>query len=140
MPMFHHWQSLSNFFSVYHQPFAEIIQLTDVHEGIIVRTIQRLHETLSDVRSAARLIGDRTLAQKMEDSMEMVKRDIVFAASLYTQWTWRNRRSNTRSDILIMLNGSIWSKSPFFTFMDLLPFFLTENMLTTIRGKLTFKS
>ncbi|RUS89106.1 hypothetical protein EGW08_003114 [Elysia chlorotica] len=66
-------------------PFSEIIELTDVHEGIIVRTIQRLHETLSDVRNAARLIGDRTLAQKMEDSMEMVKRDIVFAASLYTQ-------------------------------------------------------
>ncbi|GFS05858.1 helicase SKI2W [Elysia marginata] len=66
-------------------PFAEVIQLTDVHEGIIVRTIQRLHEMLSDVRNAARLIGDRTLAQKMEDSMEMIKRDIVFAASLYTQ-------------------------------------------------------
>ncbi|GFN95404.1 helicase ski2w, partial [Plakobranchus ocellatus] len=66
-------------------PFSDIIQLTDVHEGIIVRTIQRLHETLSDVRNAARLIGDRTLAQKMEDSMEMIKRDIVFAASLYTQ-------------------------------------------------------
>ncbi|XP_005103863.1 helicase SKI2W [Aplysia californica] len=66
-------------------PFSEITTLTDVQEGIIVRSIQRLHETMSDVRNAARLIGDRTLAQKMEEAMNMVKRDIVFAASLYTQ-------------------------------------------------------
>lgn len=67
------------------QPFSEITNLTDVQEGIIVRTIQRLHETLCDVRNAARLIGDRTLAQKMEEAVGMIKRDIVFAASLYTQ-------------------------------------------------------
>ncbi|BFZ20866.1 hypothetical protein BsWGS_23905 [Bradybaena similaris] len=66
-------------------PFSEITNLTDVQEGIIVRTIQRLHETLCDVRNAARLIGDRTLAQKMEEAVGMIKRDIVFAASLYTQ-------------------------------------------------------
>ena len=66
-------------------PFSKITELTDVQEGIIVRSIQRLHETMSDVRNAARLIGDRTLAQKMEEAMGMVKRDIVFAASLYTQ-------------------------------------------------------
>ncbi|CAL1541570.1 unnamed protein product [Lymnaea stagnalis] len=66
-------------------PFSDIITLTDVQEGIIVRTIQRLHETLADVRNAARLIGDRTLVQKMEDAMGLIKRDIVFAASLYTQ-------------------------------------------------------
>ncbi|KAI8779459.1 helicase SKI2W [Biomphalaria glabrata] len=66
-------------------PFSEIIVLTDVHEGIIVRSIQRLHELLSDVRNAARMIGDRTLVQKMEETMHLIKRDIVFAASLYTQ-------------------------------------------------------
>ncbi|KAH9503389.1 Helicase SKI2W [Bulinus truncatus] len=66
-------------------PFSEIIALTDVHEGIIVRTIQRLHELLSDVQNAARIIGDRTLVQKMEETMSLIKRDIVFAASLYTQ-------------------------------------------------------
>jgi len=31
--------------------------LTDVQEGMIVRCIQRLDETLRDVRDAARLIG-----------------------------------------------------------------------------------
>ncbi|XP_041370282.1 LOW QUALITY PROTEIN: helicase SKI2W-like [Gigantopelta aegis] len=66
-------------------PFAEITNLTDVQEGIIVRCIQRLNETLRDVRNAARIIGDPVLYQKMEEASTMIKRDIVFAASLYTQ-------------------------------------------------------
>ncbi|XP_033732664.1 helicase SKI2W-like [Pecten maximus] len=66
-------------------PFAEITNLTDVQEGIIVRCIQRLHETLRDVRNAARIIGDPVLYQKMDEASFMIKRDIVFAASLYTQ-------------------------------------------------------
>ncbi|XP_062604203.1 superkiller complex protein 2-like [Saccostrea cucullata] len=66
-------------------PFAEITGLTDVQEGIIVRCIQRLHETLRDVRNAARIIGDPVLYRKMEEASNMIKRDIVFAASLYTQ-------------------------------------------------------
>lgn len=66
-------------------PFAEITNLTDIQEGIIVRCIQRLHETLRDVRNAARIIGDPVLYQKMDEASHMIKRDIVFAASLYTQ-------------------------------------------------------
>ena len=66
-------------------PFAEITQLTDVQEGIIVRTIQRLDETLRDVKDAARVIGDPMLYQKMGAASTIIKRDIVFAASLYTQ-------------------------------------------------------
>ena len=69
----------------YFQPFAEITNLTDVQEGIIVRCIQRLDEVLKDVRNAARIIGDPILYQKMEEASTAIKRDIVFAASLYTQ-------------------------------------------------------
>ena len=60
--------------------------LTDVQEGMIVRCIQRLDETLRDVRDAARIIGDPILEQKMGEASTAIKRDIVFAASLYTQW------------------------------------------------------
>ena len=67
------------------QPFCEITALTDVQEGIIVRCIQRLYELLRDVRNAARIIGDPVLFRKMEEAMSIIKRDIVFAASLYTQ-------------------------------------------------------
>ena len=66
-------------------PFSDITKLTDVQEGIIVRCIQRLDEVLKDVRNAARIIGDPVLYQKMEEASRMIKRDIVFAASLYTQ-------------------------------------------------------
>lgn len=65
------------------QPFAEICPLTDVLEGTIVRCITRLDETCRDVRNAARVIGDPQLYQKMELASTCIKRDIVFAASLY---------------------------------------------------------
>jgi antiviral helicase SKI2 len=35
------------------------------------------------VRNAARIIGDATLYNKMEEAAVLIKRDIVFAASLY---------------------------------------------------------
>lgn len=59
--------------------------LTEIQEGIIVRCIQQLNETIRDVKDAARIIGEPTLQQKMEDASNAIKRDIVFAASLYMQ-------------------------------------------------------
>jgi len=69
---------------MYLQPFYEIMELTDVQEGIIVRCIQQLNETLRDVKNAAHQIGDPVLKQKMQEASDAIKRDIVFAASLYT--------------------------------------------------------
>jgi antiviral helicase SKI2 len=67
------------------KPFAEIMQLTDIKEGVIVRCIQQLHETLRDVKDAAKIIGDSVLHSKMEEeASNAIKRDIVFAVSLYT--------------------------------------------------------
>ncbi|GAB0092948.1 helicase SKI2W [Sergentomyia squamirostris] len=67
------------------KPFAEIKELTDVQEGIIVRCIQQLHEILLNIKDASRVFGDPVLHTKMEDVSNAIKRDIVFAASLYTQ-------------------------------------------------------
>lgn len=66
------------------KPFAEIMDLTDVQEGIIVRCIQQLHELLVDVKDAAVAVGDPKLQAKMMEASTAIKRDIVFAASLYT--------------------------------------------------------
>jgi antiviral helicase SKI2 len=63
--------------------FKSIMELTDIQEGSIVRCITRLDETCREVRNAARLVGDPTLYQKMEDASTLIARDIVFAASLY---------------------------------------------------------
>ncbi|KAK5084055.1 Antiviral helicase ski2 [Exophiala xenobiotica] len=63
--------------------FNRITDLTDVMEGTIVRVVTRLDETCREVMSAARLVGDPTLYQKMEKAREMIRRDVVFCASLY---------------------------------------------------------
>jgi antiviral helicase SKI2 len=64
-------------------PFKYITELTDVLEGSIVRCIVRLSETCREVSGAARLVGDAGLYRKMEEAAQLIKRDIVFAASLY---------------------------------------------------------
>ena len=48
-----------------------------------MRCIVRLDETCREVLGAARTIGDASLYRKMEEASESIKRDIVFAASLY---------------------------------------------------------
>ncbi|KAI4373417.1 hypothetical protein MLD38_011543 [Melastoma candidum] len=63
--------------------FAEICELTDVPEGLIVRTIMRLDETCREFRNAAAIMGNSALHKKMEAASNAIKRDIVFAASLY---------------------------------------------------------
>lgn len=64
-------------------PFAEICELTDVPEGLIVRTIVRLDETCREFKNAALIMGNSALHKKMETASNAIKRDIVFAASLY---------------------------------------------------------
>jgi antiviral helicase SKI2 len=63
--------------------FNRITDLTDVMEGTIVRVVTRLDETCREVMGAARLIGDPGLYAKMEKAREMIRRDVVFTASLY---------------------------------------------------------
>lgn len=63
--------------------FADICELTDVPEGLIVRTIVRLDETCREFRNAAAIMGNSALYKKMEAASNAIKRDIVFAASLY---------------------------------------------------------
>ncbi|KAI9484026.1 MAG: NUC185 domain-containing protein [Benjaminiella poitrasii] len=63
--------------------FKNITDLTDVLEGSIVRCISRLDETCREVMGAARMVGDTSLYKKMEQAEQDIKRDIVFAASLY---------------------------------------------------------
>ncbi|KAG9453871.1 hypothetical protein H6P81_006775 [Aristolochia fimbriata] len=64
-------------------PFADICELTDVPEGLIVRTIVRLDETCREFKNAASIMGNSALYKKMEEASNAIKRDIVFAASLY---------------------------------------------------------
>jgi antiviral helicase SKI2 len=64
-------------------PFSSICELTLVQEGSIVRCITRLDELCREVRNCARVVGNPTLYRKMEAASMAIKRDIVFASSLY---------------------------------------------------------
>lgn len=63
--------------------FASITELTDVLEGTIVRCIVRLDEVLRECQSAARTVGDTAMYTKIEQCREMIKRDVIFAGSLW---------------------------------------------------------
>jgi antiviral helicase SKI2 len=63
--------------------FQKITEMTLTHEGSIVRCITRLDELCKDFRNAARVIGNPSLYRKMEATSQCIKRDVVFAASLY---------------------------------------------------------
>lgn len=54
-----------------------------VPEGSIVRTIVRLCELLRELRNVARVIGDPELQKKAQEAVDLCKRDVIFAASLY---------------------------------------------------------
>ncbi|GAX76723.1 hypothetical protein CEUSTIGMA_g4170.t1 [Chlamydomonas eustigma] len=64
-------------------PFDEICTLTDVMEGSIVRAVVRLDQACRDLMDAARVMGNTTLFQQMQAASEAIKRDVIFAASLY---------------------------------------------------------
>ena len=65
--------------------FVKITAITEVQEGIIVRTIQRLDELCNNLKNAAKIIGDTVLESNIEQCSVLIIRDIVFAGSLYTK-------------------------------------------------------
>jgi ATP-dependent RNA helicase DOB1 len=63
--------------------FAEICKMTDVFEGSVIRALRRLEELMSQMSNAARTIGEDALKAKFDEGITKLKRDIVFAPSLY---------------------------------------------------------
>ena len=63
--------------------FSEIMQLTEVYEGSIIRVMRRLEELLRQLCMAAKAIGNTELENKFATGITKIKRDIIFASSLY---------------------------------------------------------
>ncbi|KAI0209509.1 Exosome RNA helicase MTR4 [Lamellibrachia satsuma] len=63
--------------------FAHICTMTDIFEGSIIRCMRRLEEVLRQMCQAAKAIGNTDLEKKFAEAIREIKRDIVFAASLY---------------------------------------------------------
>lgn len=63
--------------------FAELCKMTEIFEGSIIRCMRRLEELLRQMCQAAKTIGNSELEDKFATGIKLMKRDIVFAASLY---------------------------------------------------------
>ncbi|XP_046332583.1 exosome RNA helicase MTR4-like [Haliotis rufescens] len=63
--------------------FAQLCKMTDIFEGSIIRCMRRLEELLRQMVQAAKAIGNTELENKFSEAIRRIKRDIVFAASLY---------------------------------------------------------
>ncbi|XP_015775447.1 PREDICTED: superkiller viralicidic activity 2-like 2 [Acropora digitifera] len=63
--------------------FAQICKMTDAFEGSIIRAMRRLEELLRQMCQAAKAIGNTELENKFAEGIIKIKRDIIFAASLY---------------------------------------------------------
>ncbi|KAK7081865.1 Exosome RNA helicase MTR4 [Halocaridina rubra] len=62
--------------------FLELVKKTDMFEGSIIRGMRRLEELLRQMIQASKAIGI-DLELKFAEGIKLMKRDIVFAASLY---------------------------------------------------------
>eukprot|EP00891_Asterochloris_glomerata_P002642 jgi/Astpho2/2642/fgenesh1_pm.00049_%23_6_t len=63
--------------------FGDICANTDKFEGSVVREMRRLDELMRNLELAAKVIGEEDLASKIAESADTIRRDIIFAASLY---------------------------------------------------------
>jgi len=63
--------------------FAKILEKTSVFEGSIIRCMRRLEELMREMTCAARAMGNSDLENKFNEGIRQIKRDIIFAASLY---------------------------------------------------------
>lgn len=64
--------------------FSQLMEsYPNYYEGSIIRTMKRLDELLNQTAKAAELLNNRELKTKLEESSALIKRGIVFSASLY---------------------------------------------------------
>jgi ATP-dependent RNA helicase DOB1 len=63
--------------------FLQLCKMTDIFEGSIIRCMRRLEELLRQMVQASKSIGNTDLENKFSEGIRLLKRDIVFAASLY---------------------------------------------------------
>lgn len=65
--------------------FYDVCLLTEVQEGSIIRCMLRLDNLMKNIKNCVQFIGNNTLALKIESCQEKMRRDIIFAQSLYLE-------------------------------------------------------
>jgi ATP-dependent RNA helicase DOB1 len=64
-------------------PFADIMKMTEIYEGSLIRMMRRLEELLRELCHGAKSIGNAELESKFASAMTLLHKDIAFQASLY---------------------------------------------------------
>ncbi|CAF3353063.1 unnamed protein product [Rotaria sp. Silwood1] len=80
MSLVYKWAQGAKFYDIMNDSDMEI---NDIQEGTIVRTIMRIEELCSDIRNAGKTVGNSELVDKLNHVTSLIKRGIVFAPSLY---------------------------------------------------------
>lgn len=52
---------------------------------MIIKMVMQIQQICKSLQLAAKVIGDAALVQKMEKSLELITRDIIFTQSLYLE-------------------------------------------------------
>ncbi|XP_017769968.1 PREDICTED: superkiller viralicidic activity 2-like 2 [Nicrophorus vespilloides] len=63
--------------------FSDLCRMTEIFEGSIIRCMRRLEELLRQMVQASKTIGNTELEDKFNMGIKLIKRDIIFASSLY---------------------------------------------------------
>ncbi|XP_078443652.1 RNA helicase, ATP-dependent, SK12/DOB1 protein [Wolffia australiana] len=63
--------------------FGEVMEMTDIFEGSVIRLARRLDEFLNQLKAAALAVGEAELEKKFQGASESLRRGIMFANSLY---------------------------------------------------------
>ncbi|XP_057250725.1 DExH-box ATP-dependent RNA helicase DExH10-like [Beta vulgaris subsp. vulgaris] len=63
--------------------FFEVIQMTDIFEGSIIRLARRLDEFLNQLKAAVSAVGEANLENMYAEASASLRRSIMFANSLY---------------------------------------------------------
>lgn len=77
IPLVHAWISRPSL------TFAELVAMSSLFEGTLVRVFRRLDEFLNQIIAAASQIGDTELTALIQQGQTSMKRGIIFGASLY---------------------------------------------------------
>ncbi|KAL4438755.1 hypothetical protein ABPG74_013428 [Tetrahymena malaccensis] len=65
--------------------FLQVTKLQDGQEGAIIRSMLRLNNLMKNIKNSAQYIGNNSLSLKIESCQEKMRRDIIFAQSLYLE-------------------------------------------------------
>ena len=63
--------------------FEAIMEAQTAYEGSVVRTIRRLEELLRQLATTSDIVGNKRLEEKLTNCSTLLRRGVVFAASLY---------------------------------------------------------